>query len=78
MYANAKTFFQAKEKSMRDIECIMGNMADTMGDEVAAAAIGKGLEDILEKISSTMDQRIVTTVKKAMDQYPPSRKPQTR
>ena len=43
---------------MRDIERITGNTAGAMGYDVAAAAIGKGLEGILEKFNTTVEERI--------------------
>ena len=72
-YTQAKAFFQAEEKSMRDIERIMGNTAGAMGYDVAASAIGKGLEGILEKFNTTVEQRITATVKQAMEQYSPTK-----
>ena len=58
---------------MRDIERITGNTTGAMGYEVAAAVIGKGLEEILEKFNNTVEQRITTTVKEAMEQYSPTK-----
>ena len=58
---------------MRDIERIMGNTTGAMGYDVAAAAIGKGLEDILEKFNTTVEQQIATAVKEDMEQYSPTK-----
>ena len=58
---------------MRDIAHITGNTADAIGYEVAAAVIRMGLEDIFEKFNNTMEQRITTTVKEAMEQYSPTK-----
>ena len=62
-----------EEKNTRDIERITGNTAGAIGHDVAAAVIGKGLEEILEKFNNTVEQRITATMKEAMEQYSPTK-----
>ena len=74
-YANAKTFFEDESKGFDEVHRHMGDSTKGNGFESAAAAIKDGLDNMLDKSSATVEERIQIAVeegiRRMMDQQPP-------
>ena len=57
-YAQAATYFEREDDGLKEIERLTGNSPQAHGYGSANAAIEENLEDILEKINSSVEERV--------------------
>ena len=61
-HADAKTFFQAEHKGLTEVHRLIGDTPQGYGYEVAAAALERGLDTVLENFNERVEERVQEAV----------------